>query len=225
MLGLLATLVASLYLMFNTLKNAKPNTGHDADQSVATAASDRYAWLFDIGASPGRIFAGIVAPILLGLGLGVVSSAGFGSFGFALLFDICCCLFAWFWGRMPFGLGTLVALLLIGPAIVVGSGFAQVEYSFTGNVMALLLGLILFSGGISLAAAAVTGPDGVTALSLVAERVHQWPLPLSFVLWDITAIAAGVILGGSIGVATVIGLIAVPFLIQLFLPAFRRVLV
>jgi len=187
--------------------------------------------------------AGVVAPILFGLGLGVATSAGFGSLGFALLLDgldkvllapfwlilpvvtMSCCLLAWIWGRIPFGLGTLVALNIIGPAIVVGSGFAPADASFAGNVMALLLGLVLFSGGISLAAAAASGPDGITALSLAAERVHQWPVPASIVLWDITAIAAGVILGGSVGVATVIGLIAVPFLIQLFLPSFRRALV
>jgi len=106
----------------------------------------------------------------------------------------------------------------------IGVGSTPVEPSLIGGVMALLLGLIIFSGGISLAAAAANGPDGVTALSLAAERVHQWPIPLSFVLWDLTAIAAGVILGGSIGIATVVGLIAVPLLMRLFLPAFRRVI-
>jgi len=141
------------------------------------------------------------------------------------VFTIGCCLFAWFWGRVPFGWGTLVAFLLVGPAIGVGVGFGPVELTFTSNITALLLGLILFSGGISLAAASALGPDGVTALSLAAENRHQWPVSLSIVLWDLTAIAAGVILGGSIGIATVVGLIAVPFLIRLFLPAFRRVLI
>ncbi len=241
MLVLLFTLTTSIYLVISRAINTSTN-------DVALSASkDKHTGLFagllNMNANPGRIFAAVVAPILIGLGLGVATSAGFGSFGFALLLEslnkalfvpfwivltivtATCCVLAWFWGRVPFGLGTLVALLLIGPAIGVGVGFAPTDPTFTDNVIALLLGLILFAGGISLAAASALGPDGVTALSLAAERMHQLPVFLSIVLWDLTAIAAGVILGGSIGIATVVGLIAVPFLIRLFLPAFRRVLI
>lgn len=241
MLVLLLTLTTSIYMIISKAINT--NTNDD----IASSSKDEHTGLFNellnMNATPGRIFTAVVAPVLIGLGLGVATSAGFGSFGFALLLEslnkalfvpfwivltivtASCCVLAWLWGRVPFGLGTLVALLVIGPAISVGVGFAPVDPTITDNIIALFLGLILFAGGISLAAASALGPDGVTALSLAAERMHQLPVFLSIVLWDLTAIAAGVILGGSIGIATVVGLIAVPFLIRLFLPAFRRVLI
>jgi len=238
MLVLLATLTTSFYLMISRVISLKS----DNHASIVNADSRLFDGLFEMRASLRRIFAGVVAPILVGLGLGVATSGGFGSFGIGLLLEslgtvlpvpfwllvplvtFSCCLLAWILGRIPIGLGTPIALLLIGPAMGFGVGAASAAPSLMGDIVALLLGLILFSGGISLAAAAAYGPDGFTALSLAAERVHQWPVPLSIVLWDLTAIAAGVILGGSIGIATVVGLIAVPFLIRLFLPAFRRVI-
>ena len=241
MLALLLTLTTSIFLMISKVIKIKSGIGLAVTKSVVEASL--FSGLLKMNASPGRIFTGVVAPILIGLGLGVATSAGYGSLGFALLLEsliqtllvplwlilpvvtIIFCFLAWLWGRVPIGLGTLVTSLLIGPSVGVGADFAPVDPSFADNIVAVLLGLILFSGGISLAAASVLGPDGLTALSLAAERIHQWPISLSIVLWDLTAIAAGVILGGSIGIATVIGLIAVPLLIRLFLPAFRRVIV
>ncbi len=239
MLFLLLILTTSFYLMISrviTLNHVVPATKTDSDVSLLFG-------LFTKSASPKRIFTGLVAPVMVGLGLGVATSAGFGSFGFALLLEsliqalpvpfwlllpivtMSCCMLAWVWGRVPFGLGTLAALLLMAPTFSVGVGFDPMGPAITGSIIAILLGVILFSGGISLAAASALGPDGITALSLAAERMHRWPVFLSIVLWDLTAIAAGVIMGGSIGIATVIGLIAVPFLVHFFLPAFRRVVV
>jgi len=238
MLILLLTLTTSVYLMITSI--VKTNAVNE-NQTASTNA-DLFSGLIDKGVSIRRIFASAIAPILFGLGLGVATSAGFGSFGFAVFLEgmsnvlfaplwlllpvvtINCCVLAWFWGRVTLGVGTIMALLLTVPAIGVGATVAPNDATFMGNIIALLLGLILFAGGISLAAAAASGPDGMTALSLAAERVHNWPVALTIVLWDITAIGAGVILGGSAGIATVIGLVAVPLLIHLSLPAFRRAL-
>lgn len=197
---------------------------------------------FDLGASNRRIVAGALGPALLGLGLGISISAGFGTFGFSVLLDginktfgvpfwvsqtvltMSFYLIAWLWARVPLGPGTVTTLLLIGPAISFGASLPPNDIAFAGNLLAFVLGLLLFAGGISLAAAAALGPDGVTALSLAAERKQNWPVSKATFLWDITAIATGVVLGGNFGVATVVGLFAVPFLIHLFIPPLRRLL-
>ena len=105
--------------------------------------------------------------------------------------------------------------------ISLGAAVTPVELSLTGNFLAFALGLFLFSFGISLSAAAALGPDGVTALSLAAEKMRACPIPRATFLWNFTAIAAGVVLGGNFGAATLIGLFAAPVLILYFLKGLR----
>lgn len=198
--------------------------------------------LFDSGASKRRILAGALGPVLLGLGQGISISTGYGSFGYSVLLDgigktflvpfwlshtvvtVACYLLAWFWGRVPLGLGTLAALLLIGPAISFGSGIVPEGLSLASNVAVFAFGLLLVTFGIALAASAALGPDGFSSLSLAAERVNHWAFAAATLLWELTAIAAGFILGGSVGIATAVGLLIVPLLLHLFIPPLRRVL-
>jgi uncharacterized membrane protein YczE len=128
---------------------------------------------------------------------------------------------AWQWGRIRLGMGTLPALLLIGPAISLGASFTPGTLPLAGDALAFMIGLILFALGISLSSAAKLGPDGVTALSLAAEKRHAWPVPKANLLWNGIAICLGILLGGHFGIATVIGLFAVPLLIRMFLPWLR----
>ena len=189
-----------------------------------------------------RIAAGITGPLLLGLGSGVSISAGFGSFGFSVLLDgilltsgqplwlsqiiitLCFYLIAWFWARIPLGVGTLPALLLIGPAISLGATLTPDTQLFIGNLLAFSAGIVMFALGISLAAAAALGPDGITALSLAAEKKHGCSIAKANLLWNFLAIATGILLGGNFGPATIIGLFTVPLLIKFFIPRLRQFL-
>ncbi|MFK7853085.1 MAG: YitT family protein [Granulosicoccus sp.] len=191
-------------------------------------------------ASRRRMFAGFIGPLLLGIGSGVSVSAGFGSLGFAVLLDglnssvgvplwfsqvLVTLLFyfiAWFWAKIPLGMGTLPTVLLIGPLISLGATLTPEALPFAGHVVAFVIGLFLFSFGISLSAAAALGPDGVTALSLAAEKRHRVPVPRATFVWNATAIVLGITLGGSYGVATFVGLVLVPVFIQLMLPWLRE---
>lgn len=195
--------------------------------------------VFCFRASPSRMIAGLLGPLLLGVGSGISVSAGFGPLGFSVLLDglhesigaplwlsqlLLTVLFffiAWKWAKIPLGMGTLPALLLIGPAISLGATLTPVSLSLVGHTLAFASGLILFALGISLAAAAKLGPDGVTALSLAAEKRHGFAIAKANFLWNGLAICIGITLGGHYGAATAIGLFAVPLLIQLFLPWLR----
>lgn len=183
--------------------------------------------------------AGFFGPILLGLGQGISVSAGFGSFGFSVLLDglyasfhtpfwfsqlvltLCLFLLAWQWARIPLGLGSIPTLLLIGPAISLGATLTPQDFLFVGNLAAFITGLLFFSLGISLAAAAALGPDGVTALSLAAEKRIQWSVPRSTFMWNGMAITIGTGLGGNLGIASLAGLVCVPVLIHWMLPHLR----
>lgn len=230
--------IISLFILINVLtaKRMKATSPYENVQSRNGFLNN----LLSTDASIGRILVGALGPLLLGLGSGISVSAGFGIFGFTVLLDglsntfqipmwlsqsaitIACYLLAWFWGRIPLGLGTVTTLLLIGPAISFGASVTPEGLGFFGNMIAFIFGLFLFAFGITAAAAAALGPDGVTALSLAAERRHRWPVPRATFLWNFTAILAGVILGGKFGIATVIALFTVPYLIHLFMPPLRR---
>lgn len=198
-----------------------------------------YDKVFCIRASRSRMLAGFAGPLLLGIGSGVSVSAGFGSFGFAVLLDglhtsfgvplwasqvavtILFYLIAWVWAKIPLGMGTLPTLFLIGPVISLGATFTPEALPFAGHLLAFAMGLFLFAVGISLSAAAALGPDGVTALSLAAEKRHGMPVPKATFVWNASAIVLGISLGGSYGVATFIGLATVPMFIQMMLPWLR----
>lgn len=195
-----------------------------------------------IEASQGRLIAGVSGPLLLGLGSGISVSAGFGAFGFSVLLDaiyagaaiplwlsqvILTLLFyaiAGAWAGIPLGAGTLPSLLLIGPAISLGSSVTPENLAFAANLVAFVTGLFLFALGISLAAAAALGPDGITALSLAAEKRTSLSIPQSNFLLNFTAIGIGAVLGGKFGPATIVGLLVVPMLIRQMLPHLRQLL-
>lgn len=186
--------------------------------------------------------AGIVGPLLLGYGSGISLSAGFGPFGFSVLLDglyqsfsipfwisqtlitLTCYLIAWFWGRIPLGIGTVSTLLLIGPAISIGAAMTPESLPLLGNLIAFFVGLVLFSFGISLSAAANMGPDAITALSLAAEKVNSISIPLTSFLWNSIAICIGYLLGGNVGIASILGLWLTPLLIKAFLPRLRALM-
>ena len=191
-------------------------------------------------ASRSRMIAGMTGPVLLGIGSGISISAGFGSFGFSVLLEglhrafnaplwfsqvIMTLLFfwiAWRFARIPLGMGTLPALLLVGPAISMSATITPDALSLNAHVATFLVGLLTFALGISLSAAAALGPDGVTALSLAVEKRWRWPVPRANFIWNLSAIAVGVSLGGHLGPATVVGLLVTPMLIQYLLPRLRR---
>ncbi|MFK7858473.1 MAG: YitT family protein [Granulosicoccus sp.] len=198
---------------------------------------------FESGASTSRMVAGISGPVLLGIGSGISISAGFGSFGFSVLLDglhnvftaplwlsqvVITLLFfmiAWSWGRVRLGMGTLPALVLVGPAISLGAIVTPDVLPVSLHAVAFVVGLFMFAFGISLSAAAALGPDGVTALSLAAEKRWRWPIPRSNFIWNSLAIALGVSMGGNLGPATIVGLFFTPILIKHFLPKLRRKMV
>lgn len=212
----------------------KPQT--DDIQTLGFSIRDLIVWQ----ASPARMLAGLSGPVLLGLGSGISISAGFGSFGFAVLLDgihhvlsvplwlsqmimtVLLFIIGWSWGRIPLGMGTLPALVLVGPAISLGASVTPLDLTLAWHIVAFATGLLMFAFGISLAAAAALGPDGVTALSLAAEKRWRWPVSRANFIWNASAITIGMLLGGNMGPATVIGLFVTPVLIHHMLPRLRH---
>ncbi len=214
-----------------------------ASASAVSSSNDTVRHnIFDFNVSRRRAFAGCSGPLLLGLGTGISASAGFGALGVTVLLDglyntygvpfwvsqltlsVVSYWLVWVWARIPLGLGTLPCLLLIGPAISFGATIAPQDLHFFGNVLALLIGTVVFAIGISMSASAALGPDAKTALSLAAEKKNHWPIPRSEFYFTLTALGIGIALSGNFGVGTILNLIAMPVLLKQFIPPMRRYL-
>lgn len=190
--------------------------------------------------SPKRLLAGIIGPLILGFGSGASVSAGFGTFGVTVMFDgiyqtygvpywvtqpvfsIACYVLAWKWAKIPLGLGTVPALLLIGPAISFGATITPQDLSFIGNLAAFFIGTFVIATGIAMSTAAALGPDAKVSLSLAAEKTCYWPIPQSTLFFNTLFILIGIALAGNFGIATVINLFAVPALLKYLVPPLRR---
>jgi len=216
-----------------------PSNFSTVSGSARTARSGGFVVL---RASHRRIVGGCAGPLMHGIGAGISTSAGFGSFGAIVMIDgihdtyqlplwlsqwmvaSSCFLIAWCWARIPLGVGTLPVLLLIGPALSFGATIAPQELGFIGNLIAFIVGTMVFSFGVALTAAAALGPDGQTALSLAAERANNWKIPHSSLFFAVITICIGIVLGGNFGVASIVNLMLVPVLLHYFIPPLRRYL-
>ncbi|MBX2837074.1 MAG: hypothetical protein KTR35_09490 [Gammaproteobacteria bacterium] len=207
-----------------------------------TASTSILGDLLNFRVSRRRMIAGCLGPLLLGCGTGFSASAGFGAFGVTVMLDglyqtynipfwvsqltlsTIFYMFAWKWAGIPLGLGTIPAMLFIGPSISMAATLAPQDLSFIGNSAAFLFGTLVLAIGIALMAAAALGPDARTAMLLAAEKKHRWPIPRSNFFFNLSPILIGIALSGNFGVATILNLILVPPLLARLVPPLRRYL-
>ena len=191
----------------NDIQDIRPlprihNVSQPSTLQPASSTSSGLDKVFCFQASRSRMIAGFLWLLLLGVGSGISVSAGFGPLGFSvllhglnetfgaplwlsqLLLTVLFYLIAWKWAKIALGMGTLPTLLLIGPAISLGATLMPITLPMAGHALAFASGLTLFALGISLSAAASLEPDGVTALSLAAEKRHALSIPKANFLWN-----------------------------------------
>jgi uncharacterized membrane protein YczE len=118
------------------------------------------------------------------------------------------------------GVGTLANVLLIGPATDLTLAVLPPVHGLVLHV-ALLLGGVLLTGIASgLYIGAGLGPGPRDGLMTGAVRVTGWPIGRVRTGIELTVLALGWLLGGAIGVGTVLYAFAVGPLVQVFLPRF-----
>jgi len=219
-----------------------PSAAGRAGGKSAHNAAEETGGIFNFRASTRRVVAGCAGPMLHGIGAGITTSSGLGSMGAIVMIDgihqtyqlplfasqwivaSSSFLIAWWWARIPLGVGTLPVIFVLGPALSLGSTLAPENMDFFGDLIACLVGTLVFAAGVAITAAAALGPDGQTALALAAEKKNNWPIPHSNLFFALTTIGVGVVLGGNFGLATLLNLMIVPVLLYFLIPPFRRYL-
>ncbi|HET6951347.1 MAG TPA: hypothetical protein VFI47_13280 [Acidimicrobiales bacterium] len=127
-------------------------------------------------------------------------------------------LLAWLPLRERPGLGTVLNVLLIGTTIDVTLLVLETPASLAGRIAYLALGVFLWGPGSGLYIGAGLGPgprDGLMT-GLAARGVGSIRLVRTGI--ELTALAAGWLLGGSVGIGTVLLAVTIGPNVQYFLP-------
>mgnify|MGYP004687349125 CR=1 FL=1 len=110
-------------------------------------------------------------------------------------------------GRRYINIGTFIYTLPLGSFITLGLSLYKIlniPNSFIGHLISAILGCTMLFVGISFFIAANIGVDPWTGLALILKDKAQKEYKVFKVLIDVVALIIGWILGGKVGVTTVV---------------------
>jgi uncharacterized membrane protein YczE len=121
--------------------------------------------------------------------------------------------------QMP-GFGTLANAVLVG--VFADLGLALIPtFSHLGGQIAMLIGAVVLNGIASACyIGARLGPGARDGLMTGLARRTGWSVRLSRTLIEVVVLGVGWLLGGSVGVGTVVYALAIGPVVQLLLPLF-----
>ncbi|MHC6219190.1 membrane protein YczE [Arthrobacter sp. MMS24-S77] len=121
--------------------------------------------------------------------------------------------------QMP-GFGTLANAVLVGVFADIGLALIP-AFSHLGGQIAMLAGAVVLNGIASACyIGARLGPGARDGLMTGLARRAGWSVRLSRTLIEVVVLGVGWLLGGSVGVGTVVYALAIGPLVQLLLPLF-----
>lgn len=129
-------------------------------------------------------------------------------------------LLLWIPLRQKPGIGTLANAVLVGVFADIGLALIP-AFSHLGGQIAMLAGAVVLNGIASACyIGARFGPGPRDGLMTGLARRTGWSVRLSRTLIEVLVLAVGWVLGGSVGVGTVVYALAIGPLVQLLLPWF-----
>lgn len=155
------------------------------------------------------------------LALGVTGSTGLG-FGMVTNLTAAVVLLLWIPLRQRVGLGTVVNALLIGPSADLALALIPPMPSIWVGAPVFLAGLLLLAFATALYIAADFGPGPRDGLMTGLVRRTGWRVWIVRTLIEGSVLLIGFLLGGPVGVGTVIFAFGVGPLIGWFLPVITR---
>ncbi|UWX03636.1 hypothetical protein H1235_12205 [Pseudoxanthomonas sp. NC8] len=139
------------------------------------------------------------------------------SFGLVMVIAAIAVLLAWIPLRQMPGLGTVANALLLGPFAGLQLGWLDTPDTLPLRVAYLLAGVVLCALATALYVGAQLGPGPRDGLMTGLTRRTGWPLRRVRTLIEVCVLAVGVLLGGTVGVGTVVFAFGVGPLTQFFL--------
>ncbi len=123
--------------------------------------------------------------------------------------------------RQKPGIGTVVNVLLIGPSIEVGLWMLPAPDSLTAQVLLLAGGLILLAIATGMYIGARFGPGPRDGLMTGIHRRTGWPIWAVRTSIEVTVLAIGWMLGGTVGIGTLAFALLIGPMVNLTLPLLR----
>jgi uncharacterized membrane protein YczE len=127
----------------------------------------------------------------------------------------------WPLGEQP-GIGTLLNVVLIGTATNLGIAVIPVAASVPAQIVMMLAGVLTIGIGSGLYLGADLGPGPRDGLMTGLHHRFGWSIRSARTLIELSVLVAGYLLGGTIGIGTVVFALAIGPLVQLFLGVFDR---
>lgn len=159
-----------------------------------------------LGASPWDVFhLGVALHVPLSLGTVIVIAS-------------LAVLLAWIPLRQMPGLGTLANTLLLGPFADINLALLGAPSGWTTQIAFMLGGVLACGFATALYVGAQLGPGPRDGLMTGLARRSGWSIRRVRTLIELTVLAAGVALGGTVGVGTVVFALGVGPVTQFFLP-------
>lgn len=155
------------------------------------------------------------------LSLGIAGSSGLG-YGLVTNLTAVGVLLLWIPLRQRVGLGTVINTLLIGPSADLALAVIPPMPSIWAGAVLFLLGLALLAFATGLYIAADFGPGPRDGLMTGLVRTTGWPVWIVRTLIEGSVLVIGFLLGGPVGIGTVIFAFGVGPLIGWFLPRISR---
>ncbi len=127
----------------------------------------------------------------------------------------------WPLGERP-GFGTLLNVLLIGTATNLGLSVLPAFGGVAVQLVAMLAGVVTIAVGSGLYLAADLGPGPRDGLMTGIHRRFGWSIRRARTAIELTVLLLGFLLGGTIGVGTVVFALGIGPLVQIALGVFDR---
>lgn len=151
----------------------------------------------ELGASPWTVLAqGVSVQTPLTIGQATILISG-------------CVLLLWFALRQRPGLGTILNAIVIGVAIDVTLGYLSDDPGLAERWAAMLGGVAIVAVGSGFYLGAALGPGPRDGLMTGLHRVTSLPVAHVRMAIEVTALSAGWVLGGTVGVGTLVFAVAI----------------
>jgi len=208
-----------------------PSGGTEPSDEVATTRGGRAVrWTaFVVGAA--SLGLGVALSVASGRGLGpwqaletgLVARTGL-SFGTVVLLEsVLAVAIAWAFLRTRPGPATLVIAVTLGPAIDRVLPLLPTPQDLLLANLQLLVGTLLFGAGIAVYLAADLGPSAQDALFVGVTRRFGWSVGRARLAVDAALAVTGALLGGQVGLGTVLVVLLVPPVVATVLPRAQAV--
>ncbi len=194
---------------------------------------------FDLRAALPRLPGLMVGLVAFGLGIALMAQAGIGlgpweafhegisrhtgiSLGtVSILLGIPILLLWWPLGERP-GIGTVINVVLIGSATNVGQAVIPVQTVPIAQLAMMLAGVGVIGAGSGLYLAADLGPGPRDGLMTGIHKRFGWSIRRARTAIELTVLGAAFLLGGTIGLGTVVFAFGIGPVVQVMLRVFDR---